>query len=142
MSSLTIFSGLTVANGAPDQTTDGIALGDIRFANELMATLVNTSQGAADAITARLWGRTFDNDEWFPLGTTADGSTNLTKGTMNGLSAIDVNGAPSNSANHAEMILSLRGLKEVYVQASTVTGTWDMFLSTRDPGNQGLGKGR
>ena len=138
---LVVFTGVTGTVAAPLPATDGVQLGDLRNANQLMITVLNTSLAAADAITIRVWGRDYDG-EWYPLGTLSDGSTDLTKGTLNGGNPITVNGATNDSANHVEMVLSMRGFNEVFAETSAVTGTWDMNLSTRDPGNQGLGQAR
>ena len=154
MAILTVFQGLTVPTTAPTPSEEGVLLGDAQFANLFALLVSNTSLGAADSITVRMWGRDFGQQEidantqdvapeWYPLGNLADGSTNLTKGTINFGNVIDANNADNNSANHAEIIMSLRGFQAVYAQVlAGVVGTWSCILQTRDPGNQGLGMGR
>lgn len=126
-------------------------MGFLRYANQVMILVNNPVGGATDSILLRLWGRSEENndtDTWYPLGTASSGGspvTNLTKGTLNSGGAITVNAAPQNSASHTEMLLSMAGLRFLYMEIVAVTvttGTWDCAVSARAPGNEGLGQSR
>jgi hypothetical protein len=143
------------SSAVPATTTVGVDLGTLRFANQLVVLVTNPSAGASDAATIRLWGRSAANGStfvapgaavWYPLGSAnqyiTPAPTNTTKGIINNGEAITVNGAASNSAAHAEVLMSLRDFDTVYAQlVGATTGTWNVALMTRDPGNRGLGEG-
>lgn len=143
MSFTQLFTGATVTNGPPDTLTDGSSTGDLRAASQVMLLLNNPSGAGADSITVRMWGRSNENNEtnvWYPIGTANQDNTpvltNLTKGTINHGEAITVNGSPQNSAAHAELLSGVRGFSAIYAEIVAVTGTWDMSMATRDPGNR------
>lgn len=146
MSSVQLLSAVTAVNGAPGVLTNGVSLGELRNANQLMFLANNTSAGAADSLTVRLWGRSSEAatlNIWYPLGSASSGGTpvsNANKGTVNNGGAITVNGGPANSASHAEIVLSMRGFSAAYAQVVGIVGTWDAAMTTRDPGNRGFGE--
>jgi len=143
------------ASATPDAETAGVDLGTLRFANQLVVLVNNTSAGASDEALIRLWGRSSANGStfvepgdpvWYPLGSAnqyiTPAPTNTTKGIINNGEAVTVNGADDNSAAHAEVIMSLRDFDTVYAELVGVTvGEWNVALMTRDPGNRGLGEG-
>ena len=148
MAFIQVHTGINAVNGVPGATTDGVNLGSARHADQLMLLANNSSAGAGDTITLRVWQRSAENNGvniWYPVGIASPGAapvTNLTKGTLNNGGVIDLNGGPVNSASHAEMIVSLSGFSEFFAQAVAIVGTWDIALMTRKPGNDGLGQVR